>query len=162
MLVPTNAILRLSDGRIGHLLHAGDQRCEGGDDDAAWCCAEDLIEGGTDHPFRWCPAGALGIGRIRQQHVHAAGGELRQFGVIGRPVVHRGLIELEVARVNDKSRRSGDGQPDRIRDGVADVEIFDLEWPNLDFPPPGWFELALLGRCVASLTSIRPRVSGVA
>ena len=119
-------------GGIRHLLHAGDERSEGGDDDAAGGSAEDLIEGRTDHPFGGCPAGTFGIGRIGQQHIHAAGGELGQLGEIGRPVIHRGLVELVIAGVDDQPGRGGDAQADGIRDGVADMEGLDLERADLE------------------------------
>ena len=52
---------------VAHLLHAGDQGGKTGDDDAAGCSAEDLIEGRIDHPLGRRPTALIGVGRVGQQ-----------------------------------------------------------------------------------------------
>ena len=53
--------------------------------------------------------------------------ETSQLVEIDEPVIDRGGIELEVARVNDQSGRSDDGEPDRIGNTVRDPERLQLE-----------------------------------
>ena len=59
-------------------------------------------------------------------------GELGQLGEVGRPIVHRRLVELVITAVDDQPGRCVDPQPDGIRDGMADVEEFHLEGTDLD------------------------------
>ncbi len=62
-----------------------------------------------------------------QQGQHAALGQLGQLGIVGRPTVYRGVVELVVAGVDHQTGGGGDTQSHPIGDGVADVEELHLE-----------------------------------
>ena len=49
-------------GCIRHLLHSGDERCKCGDNDAAGCVAENLVQGWTDDALGRGPAGTFRVG----------------------------------------------------------------------------------------------------
>ena len=87
------------------------------------------------------------------------------LAIIGRPAVDRGVVELVIAGMDHQPGRRVDAQPDAVGDRVADVEELDLERADLDRSrrPGRCSSCALLSSPPrASLTSSRPRVSGVA
>src|SRR6478752_1800649 len=63
--------------------------------------------------------------------MHASLAEPLDFGKIGCPTVNRRGIELEVARVDDQTRRSVDCEPDGIWDAMADAKRLDREITGL-------------------------------
>lgn len=95
---------------------------------------------------------------------NAAALEFCQFGIIRRPVIHRSVIELVIAGVDDQSSRSIDAQTDRIRNGMTYVEEVHRKRPDL-VGLPAWTVSSLVFWAIpprASLTSSMPRVSGAA
>ena len=114
-------------GRVDHLLDAGDQRGERGDDDPPSACREDLLVGFADDPLGWRRACRLDVDAVRNQQADAALPKLVELGVVGFAAVDRGFVELEVAGVDDQTGRRGDAESDRVRNAVADAERFDRE-----------------------------------
>ena len=68
-------------------------------------------------------AGALGVGGVCQQRQHTLAPVLGNGGQVGHGVAgQRRVVHLEVAGVDDHARRAGNGERQRIRDGVVDVD----------------------------------------
>ena len=57
---------------------------------------------------------------------------LREDREVGQLAVDRGVVELEVAGVDDDADRRPEGDPHRVRDRVADPERDDAERPDLE------------------------------
>src|SRR5215210_8240962 len=57
----------------------------------------------------------------------AAPSEPFELAKVGQTAIDRRLVELEVARVDDQTRRRVDREADRIRDAVADAKRLDSE-----------------------------------
>ena len=97
--------------QIDDLLHAVDVGSKGGNDDPlvagtgeqiAHACGHLLLGGGK--------ARTLGVGGIAQQGQHAALTVLGQCGQVGDTAGQRGIIDLEVAGLDDGARRAVDGK----------------------------------------------------
>ena len=122
-------------GRIEDLLDARDVGGEGGHDDPAVEALHDVPEGLADGALRGRVAGILGPRRIRHQAEHTLLAEAGQVVEVGELAVDRGVIELEVAGVDDISEGRPDAQAHGIGDGVTDAEGPDVEVPQLDGVP---------------------------
>ena len=99
---PMTATLRpkVADG-VEDLLDARDVAGEGGHDDAPLEALHDLAEGLADGPLGGRVAGVLGARRVGQQAQHALRAEAGQRVEVGQLAVHRRVVELEVAGVDD-------------------------------------------------------------
>jgi hypothetical protein len=75
---------------------------------------------------------AVGAGRVGEQQVDALVAEPREVGEVGRPPVDRGLVELEVAGVDDHPVRGAEGVGDPVGDRVADLDRLGVERALLD------------------------------
>ncbi len=120
-----HAIVRVR--RVEHLLHAAEQRCKGRDDDPPRRLAEDLIEGRPDHLLGRCVAGPLAARRIGKERQHTLRAELAQPAEARPAAAHGGIVELEIAGVDDPPGVGGDAQSHAIRDRVRDRQERDLE-----------------------------------
>ena len=68
-------------------------------------------------------AGALRVGRIRQQSQHAAAAILRNGGKVGNGIAgKRRVVDLEVAGMQHGACRAVNGKRQRIRDRVVDMD----------------------------------------
>ena len=119
------------DGDVDRLLHPVDVRGEARDQDAALEPRDDLLERLADQPLRARDAGTLGVRRVAEHEVDALGAELGEAADIRAQAVHRRMVELPVAGVQDTAGRclqdDGDGVGDRVRDAdEADSEAADL------------------------------------
>ena len=129
---PMTATLRLHvRGGVEDLLDARDVAGEGGHDDAAVERLHDLAEGLADGPLGRRVARVLGPRRVRQEADHALLAEPGEDVEVGQLAVHRGVVELEVAGVDDGADRRAQGDAHRVRDGVADPERDRGERPDL-------------------------------
>ena len=142
------AVLR---GGIDGLLHPTDVRGEGGHDHAALGRPDQLAERLRDRGLRQGVALALGTGRVGQEEVHALPPPLGDEAQVGPRPVRRGVVELEVAGVDDRAAGVADGEPHAARNGVVDPERGDPERADreldarLDHVEPGGAqELVLL------------------
>ena len=109
-------------------------------------------------------ARTLGVRRVAEHEVDALGAELGEAADIRAQAVHRRMVELPVAGVQDAAGRrlqdDGDGVGDRVRDAdEADPEAADLHRILLR---PGLFQLdRVQGPCSSSRDWARPSVSRV-
>ena len=107
---------------VEDLLDARDVAGEGGHDDAALEPLHDLAEGLAHGPLRGGVAGVLGPRRVGHQAEHALLAEAREVVEVGALAVHRGLVELEVAGMDDVADGRPEADAHRVGDGVADAE----------------------------------------
>ena len=119
-------------GRVEDLLDAGDVAREGGHDDAALERLHDLAERLADRALRGRVARVLGTGRVRQEAQDALLAEAGEDREVRQLAVDRGVVELEVAGVDDRPDRRAQGDAHRVRDRVADPERHDVERPDVD------------------------------
>ena len=119
-------------GGVEDLLDAGDVARERRHDDPPVERLHDLAERLADGPLRRRVAGVLGPGRVRQEADDALGAELREDREVGQLAVDRGVVELEVAGVDDDADRRPEGDAHRVGDRVADPERDDAERPDLE------------------------------
>ena len=108
-------------------LHPIDARREGGDDDLAVCVGEDLLEGIGYVDFGSRETAAVDVGAVGQQCQNTRRAELSQPVHVDALAVDRGLVDLEVAGVDDDAVRRLDGQRDAVRDAVGDPKKLDGE-----------------------------------
>ena len=126
-------VLRPNDGGgVEDLLDAGDVAREGRDDHPAVERLHDLAERLADGPLGRGVARVLGAGRVRQEADDALRAELGEDREVGQLAVDRGVVELEVAGVDDDAGRRPEGDAHRVRDRVADPERDDAERADLD------------------------------
>ena len=92
----------------------------------------DLAEGLADGPLGRRVAGVLGARRVGQEADDALRAELGEDREVGQLAVDRGVVELEVAGVDDRSDRRAQGDAHRVGDRVADPERDDVERPDVD------------------------------
>jgi hypothetical protein len=85
----------------------------------------------TDEPLGPSRPRPLRIRRVAEQQVHAAVSDLGQLSDIGLQAVHRRVIELPVARVEDSPGRRLDHERDRIGDRVRDPHELDAKRAEL-------------------------------
>ena len=119
-------------GGIEDLLDAGDVARERRDDHAALERLHDLAEGLADGPLRGGVARVLGPGRVGQEAGDAFGAEPGEDREVGELAVDRGVVELEVAGVDDRPDRRLEGDAHRVGDRVADAERDDAERPDVE------------------------------
>ena len=92
----------------------------------------DLAEGLADGPLGGRVARVLGPRRVGQQAEDAFLAELGQGVEVGQLAVDRGVVELEVAGVDDDADRRAQGDAHGVGDGVADAEGGRLERAQLE------------------------------
>ena len=119
-------------GGVDDLLDAGDVAGESGDDDPAVQRLHDLAEGLADGPLGQRVAGVLGASRVGEQADDAVLAQAGKHGEVGPPAVDRRVVELEVARRDDRPDRCMERDPHRVRDRVADPERLHAERPDLE------------------------------
>ncbi len=107
-------------GGVDDALQAVDVRREARHDHAAGRVADDALERGCDELLGLRDARALGVRGVGEHQVDAVGAEPRELGEIGRPAVDRRVVDLVVARVQDRAlggvQRDRDGIGHRVRD----------------------------------------------
>ena len=119
-------------GGVEDLLDAGDVACEGRDDDPPVERLHDLAEGVADRALGRRVAGVLGTRRVRQEDRHALRAELGEDREVGQLAVDRGVVELEVAGVDDGPDRGLERDAHRVGDRMADPERHDVERADVD------------------------------
>ena len=93
---------------------------------------EQLLEGVDDLDLRAREALAIDVGAVGKQRQHAARAELREAVQVEVLAVDRRLIDLEVARVDDRADRRRDGQRHAVGHAVRDADELDGERPDGD------------------------------
>ena len=98
-----------------------------GDDDAPGGILEQAVERLADLLFAHRVARALDVGGIGQQRQHTPAPPRGERIEVGHLAVNGRVVDLEVARHDDRARRAGDGQRHRPRNGVAHLDELHLE-----------------------------------
>ncbi len=124
-------------GGIHHLLHAVHMGGEAGDDDLAGSLRKCLVKSRTNGGLRLDEARNLGVGGIHHQKIHTLFADLAELHEIGDAVIERQLVELDVARVNQGAGWGLDVNGQGIRDGVGDVDEFEVERTHLELVAAG-------------------------
>ena len=120
-------------GEVDDLLDAVDVGREGRNDDAlvlrpgkqAADTGGHLLLGGGE-------AGTLRVGGVAQQSQHALLTVLRQSRKVGGAAGQRGVVDLEVAGLDDGAGRAVDGESYRVRDGVVHMDGLHGEAAQLE------------------------------
>ena len=120
-------------GQINDLLHTVDVGSEGGNDDALVAGAgKQAAHTGGNLLLGGGKARALRVGGVAQQGQHAALTVLCQGGQVGDAAGQRGIVNFEVAGLDDGARRAVDGKGHRVRDGVIHMDGLDGKAAQLD------------------------------
>ena len=122
---------------------------EGSDEDATLGVLDRMEDRRTDLRLGLGEARDGGVGGVGHEQVDALLAELCECAVVGGDTVDRGLIELEVARVDDGASRSLQEHAERAGDGVRRGEKFDGEAAEIDVAAT--LDLAELGCTDAEL-----------
>ena len=110
-------------GEVDDLLDAVDVRRKGGDDDALVLRpGKEIADAGGYLLLGGGKAGLLGVGRVAQQGQNALLAVIGQGGKVGGAAGQRGVIDLEVAGLDDGARRAVDGEGHGVRDGVVHMD----------------------------------------
>ncbi len=117
-------------GRVDHLLDAVDVRGEARHDDAPVAAGEDLLEVRPDPRLARREPGPVGVRRVAAQQQQAVAAELGEPRDVGRPAVHRRLVELVVAGDEHGAELRGHRDGAGVRDRVRHVDELDLEGPE--------------------------------
>ena len=120
------------DGDVDRLLHPVDVRREARDQDAALEPRDDLLERLADEPLRASDARTLGVRRVAEHEVDALRAELGEAADIRAQAVHRRVVELPVAGVQDPAGGRLQDDRDRVGDRVRDADEADPEAADLD------------------------------
>ncbi len=123
----------LSDCCVDGHLDAGDVGCEGGEDDAALGVLVGAHEGFGHDGFRWGVARVLGVGGVGEECEDSFVTELSEFVHVGEFAVYRGVVEFEVAGVDDGAHGCAHVDAAGVGDGVAHVEEAEFEESGLEF-----------------------------
>ena len=136
-------------GDVDDLLHPVDVGGKGGDDDPAGRLPDEALQGDADLPLGNRVPGPLGVGGVGHQDQDAG------FAVMGKAVqVHgaagnRGLVDLEIAGMDQEALGGAHHEPDAVHDGVAHPDEFELKGPQgqglpgVDFPQVGVLDQAV-------------------
>ena len=129
---PTNATLRPdSIADVCGLLHPVHVRRERRDEDPPGPVRDDHPERLADDALRLREAGPLGVGRVSEQEVDAAVPDLGELADVGALAVHRRVVELVVAGVDDASARRLQHDRGRVGDRVRHADQLDPERAEL-------------------------------
>ena len=77
----------------------------------------------------------LHVGGVGEEHLHPLLSKLTEPRQIGRRLVERVGIELEVGGVHEEARRGADRQRAGLRDAVVHMDGLDLKGPHLEPAP---------------------------
>ena len=110
---------------VDRLLQARDVGGKGGHEDAPGRLCEQRSQSLPHPALAWGRALLLGVGRVAEQQQHAVVAKAGQPGQVGRRALHRRLIDLEVAGVDDDPLGGVQRQRARVGDGVGDVDPLD-------------------------------------
>src|SRR5208283_1412973 len=91
-----------------------------------------LAQDGLERAFRTRAAGALDVGRIREQDCNAFCAKLGEAFAIEHLAVHGSVVDLEVAAMNDDPGGSSNRESDRVRGRMRNPNRLDRERPGLE------------------------------
>ena len=122
----------VAGGAVHDDLHAGDQRCERRDDDAPLGGADVPIEGLSYALLGRSEALHLDVGGVDTEEEGAVFAQVGEAGEVCVLAEQRGVVNLEVAGVDDGAERGLDDEAGGVRDGVGDGEELHGEGANID------------------------------
>ena len=114
-------------GEVHEQLQAVHARRERRDHELARGAAEDLLEAVEDVALGSRVAAAVGVGAVGEERQDAARPELGEPVQVERLAVERRLIDLEVARMDDRARRRVNRQRQAVGDAVRHAQELDAE-----------------------------------
>lgn len=123
----------VSDCCVDGHLDAGDVRCEGGKDDAAFGIGVSAHEGLGYDGFGRGVAGILRVRGVGEEAEDASVAELGEFVHVGEFAVDRRVVKFEVAGVYDGADRGAHVDAAGVGNGVADVEESEFEKACFEF-----------------------------
>ena len=141
-------------GEVDDLLDTVDVGREGRNDDALVLCpGKQAADTGGHLLLGGGEAGTLRVGGVAQQSQHALLAVLRQSSKVGGAAGQRGVVDLEVAGLDDGAGRAVDGESYRVRDGVVHMDRLHGEAAQLELLAGG--DLHELGlACKAELLQL--------
>jgi hypothetical protein len=117
---------------VDDLLHAVDVRRERRHEDASLRVREHAIERAADRAFGRPMAGHERVGGVADEQRHALLAVMREPREVGGLGVDGRVVDLEVAGVDDRAGRRGDGVAAGVDDGVRHADALDAETADLD------------------------------
>ena len=119
--------------QVDDLLHPVDIGCKGCNDDALFVRPAEQVGKAVGHlVLGGGKARPLGVGGVAQQGQHALLAVFRNGHQVGGPGRQRGVVDLEVAGLDDHARRAVDGQGHRVRNGVVHMDGLDGKAAQLE------------------------------
>src|SRR5699024_6352754 len=115
------------DGGVDDRLHAVHVGGEGREDDALLGLHDQAAQRRDDLRLRLGHARGGRVGRVAEEQVDALVAPAAQGRQVGGAVVRRGLVQLDVARVDDEAGAGLDGHAQALRDGVVHREETQVE-----------------------------------
>ena len=112
----------VAQGVVNDHLHTVDVRREHGDNHTPLRVAEHVLERHANLLFGDGVTGALDVGGFAQHRQHAALAQLSEGRKVGDMPIDGRVVNFEVASDDDRTRRAGERNGARPRDGVADVD----------------------------------------
>ena len=150
-------------GEVDDLLDAVDVRRKGGDDDALVLRpGKEIADAGGHLLLGGGKAGLLGVGRVAQQGQNALLAVIGQGGKVGGAAGQRGIIDLEVAGLDDGARRAVDGEGHGVRDGVVHMDRLHRKAAQLDLLSGGDLHELGLARKAEFLQLVADEAAGQA
>ena len=150
-------------GEVDDLLDAVDVRRKGGDDDALVLRpGKEIADAGSHLLLGGGKAGLLSVGRVAQQGQNALLAVIGQGGKVGGAAGQRGVIDLEVAGLDDGARRAVDGEGHGVRDGVVHMDRLHREAAQLDLLSGGDLHELGLARKAEFLQLVADEAAGQA
>src|SRR6266566_8248414 len=116
------------------LLDAVEGRCEAGEHDLGRRRAAELFNARDNCALRRREAGPLDVRAVAEERQDALVAVAREGVHIERGAVHRRVVDLEVAGVEDNPERRADRERDAIDRAVSDADEFDFIRSDLDAP----------------------------
>src|SRR2546425_6004531 len=116
------------------LLDAVDGRCKAGEHDLARRRAAEFFNARDNGALSWREAGPLDVRAVAEERQDSLVAAAREGVHIERGAIHRRVVDLEVAGVEDHPERRADRERDTIDRAVRDADEFNFIWANLDAP----------------------------
>ena len=100
---------------------------EGGNHDPALAAREDVLEHRPHGRLRGRRSDTIGVRRVATQEQQPLAAELGKASGVGGRAVHRRLVELVVARDQDRAQLALEGHRAGVRDRMRDVDQLNVE-----------------------------------
>ena len=81
--------------------------------------------------FRRSEAGPFAVGAVAEQGQYSLLPQSRKPGIVRQIAIERGLVQLKIAGVNNRSHRRRDGHPNAVGDAVRHAQDFYMDLPEI-------------------------------